>query len=837
VGASALALLQAPQPPPIEVVLTTVLNAISARRPQQFATAPDVLVFDDYHTIETQAIHQAVSFLIEHLPPTLHLAIATREDPPLALARLRARSQMQELRAAQLRFNNQEAAALLVDTMGLQLSDAEIAPLELRTEGWAAGLQLAALALQDRKDYQGFLTAFTGSNRFVADYLVDEVFARQPAHIQQFLLQTSVLDRMCGPLCDAILGIGDQGSGARNAQPIPDPRPLTSDSYSQLIMKELERANLFLIPLDDDRRWYRYHHLFGDMLRHRLARGHPKLLSELYRRASAWFERHGLPSEAVEYALLAQDFERAARLVDEHGENEWMHGGLATLLRWLAALPDEVFDARPRLALNHAFILAVMDYFAQAERRLAAAERALHAAPARDVELLGQAEVVRQGIALQTDMPAEIALVAGRRALELLPQSSATWRGLAAMFLGVAYYAQAGNLAAAAQSLAEAHRISLNAGDPFGASNMIGHMPIILEIGGRLRESERFSRKNIELASEPFWQGVPLAAYTRFSLARVLYERNELLEARDLLDQAIGQLEAWALKRPLVIASVVLARVHQGLGEPALARESMARAVAIVQKDNLKQTFSQWAAYRARMHLAQGEIQAAAQWAEEIEPTIHGALSPGLEFKHITLAQVYLAQQRVVEARQLLDRLLPAAQAAQRMGRALEIEILQALAAATQGQQAEALVIFERALAFAASEGYVRIFVDKGPQIASLVAQSIERRAQNDPIRAYAEQLLLAFPAEQRAEAPHAPPWPPVLRSTLERSNALIEPLTARELEVLRLIANGASNGTIAETLIVSLGTVKKHVNNIFGKLQVQSRTQAIARARELQLL
>jgi LuxR family maltose regulon positive regulatory protein len=408
------------------------------------------------------------------------------------------------------------------------------------------------------------------------------------------------------------------------------------------------------------------------------------------------------------------------------------------------------------------------------------------------------------------------------------------------MFLGVAHYAQAGDLAAAAQSLAEAHRISLNAGDPFGASNVIGHMPIILEIGGRLRESERLSRKNLELAAEPFWQGVPLAAYARFSLARVLYERNELLEARDLLKQAIGQLEAWALKRPLVIASVILARVQQGLGEVALARESMARAVAIVQKDNLKQTYSQWAAYRARMHLAQGEIQAAAQWAQEIEPTIHGALLPSLEFKHITLAQIYLAQQRVVEARQLLDRLLPAAQAAQRMGRALEIEILQALAAAAQGQQGQALTTLDRTLAFAAPEGYVRIFVDKGPQMAAL----LEATYHSNIAPAFVAQLLGAFPEpdkETRRQGDKETGWAsisPVSQSPgLPVSLSLIEPLTARELEVLRHIADGASNGAIAERLIVSLGTVKKHVNNIFGKLQVQSRTQAIARARELQLL
>ncbi|HEX5688777.1 MAG TPA: adenylate/guanylate cyclase domain-containing protein, partial [Roseiflexaceae bacterium] len=561
VGESALAQLQAPQPPPIEIILTAVVNALSAQAPQLRTASPDVFVLDDYHSITTQAIHQAMSFLIEHLPPSLHLVIATREDPPLALSRLRVRSQMNELRVAQLRFTNEEAEKLLIDSMGLPLSRAEVVPLEARTEGWAAGLQLAALALQDRHDYHGFLTAFTGSNRLVADYLVDEVFARQPAHIQQFLLQTALLDRMCGPLCDAILGIADHGSGVSNTHPIAEPRPLNPDSYSQLIVRELERANLFLVPLDDDRRWYRYHHLFGEMLRHRLARSHPTIVPELYRRASAWFEQQGLPVEAVEYALLARDFDRAARLVDEHGDGMWMHGGLATLLRWLAALPDEVFDTRPRLALNHAFILAVLDYFALAERRLAAAERALHSAPVRDVELLGQAAVVRGSIALQTDMPAEFALSAAREALELLPHSNTTWRGLAGMFLGVAYYAQAGDLAAASQMLLESQRISLEAGDPFGASNAVGHLPIVLEIGGRLRESERLSRKNLQLAGEPFWQGVPLAAYARFGLSRVLYERNQLLEARELLTLAIEQLEAWALKRPLVIASVIMARV------------------------------------------------------------------------------------------------------------------------------------------------------------------------------------------------------------------------------------------------------------------------------------
>jgi LuxR family transcriptional regulator, maltose regulon positive regulatory protein len=834
-GDGAMALLQAPQPPPIDVILTTMLNALSSRTPRPREAGPDLLVLDDYHVIETLAIHQALSFLLDHLPPSLHLVIATREDPPLPLARLRARSQMHELRVARLRFTRAEAAALLIDTMGLPLTDADITPLEERTEGWVAGLQLAALALQDRRDYRNFLAAFTGSNRFVADYLVDEVFARQPTHIQHFLLQTSILDRMCGPLCDAIL-LGrteNQEPPTDGEEPGSQFSSLGSgEAYSQLIMNELERANLFLIPLDDERRWYRYHHLFGDVLRHRLARSLPEAVPDLYRRASGWFERQALVSEAVEYALLAQDFERTARLVDLHGQNVWMHGGLATLLRWLTALPDEVFETRPKLALNHALILTVLDYFAQAEPRVAAAERALHSAPAPDVDLQGQAAVVRAAIALQTDQPAEITIAAAQQALELLPPSSASWRGLAGLFLGVSYYAQVGDLASAHQTLVEAEQSSLRAGDPFGAANSTAHAAIVFEIGGRLRDSERLSRENLQRAAEPFWQGVPLAGLAGFSLARVLYERNDLHAARDLLVEAIRQVEAWSLKRPFVIACVVLARVQQALGEPALAREWMERAVAIVQKDDLKQTFSQWSAYQARLALAEGDMRAAEQWAREIEPSIQGDLHPVMEFKHITLARIYLAQRRPDEAQRLLERLLGAAEAAGRWGRALEICILQALAAAAQGQRAEALTRIARALSLGEPEGYIRTFVDGGAAVADLLR---EAHASGIATR-YVAQILAAFPEGlevrdvRQAASAHVPSLQPP-------ASALVEPLTVRELEVLRLIAAGASNGEIAAKLVVSVGTVKKHINNIFGKLGVGSRTQALARARGLGLL
>jgi LuxR family maltose regulon positive regulatory protein len=844
VGDGALGLLQAPQPPPIEAVLATLLNGLSSRVANRSAIEPDVFVLDDYHVIETPAIHQAMNFLLDHLPPALHVVIATREDPPLALSRLRARSQLHELRATRLRFSHAESSALLIDTMGLQISEADVAPIAERTEGWVAGLQLTALALQNRTDYHDFLAAFTGSNRFVADYLVEEVFARQLPHIQQFLLHTSILDRMCGSLCDAVLGVTNDEllamDSATDELLTRHPLLITDDSYSQLILRELERANLFLVPLDDERRWYRYHHLFGDVLRYRLTRSQPNQVPGLHLRASVWFERHGLAVEAIEYAIQAKDFERAGRLVDEHSDSVRMHGGLATLLRWLTTLPDIAFEARPRLALNHALILALMDYFEPAERRLDAAERALHAAPVWDAELLGQAAVVRACIALQTDLPAEMTLAAGRQALELLPPSKTIWRALAGIFLGVGYYVQAGDLVAGYQTLVEVERASIAADDPFGASNAAAHATIVLEVGGRLRESERRSRELLQRATEPFWQGVPLGAYARFSLGRVLYERNELHLARQHLAEAIQQLEAWALKRALVIATVLMARVEQALSEPLRARESMARAMAIVQKDDLKQTFSHWASYRVRIALAQGDMEVAREWVEEVEPTTRGALNPVLEFKQITLAHVYLAQQRLDDAEQLLDRLLPAAQSTGRWGRVLEIYILQAVTAKAQGRLADAHSMLEQALRLGEPEGYIRTFVDAGAPVADLLRKARARAI----MPSYVEKLLVAFPDDDKEtrrqgdqETGARSDGTISLSPNLPVSRALVEPLTARELEVLGLLAEGASNDAIARRLIVSLGTVKKHLSNIFGKLQVESRTQAVARARALGLL
>lgn len=831
-GQALLVMLQSPQLPPIESLMTTLLNEIILL--SEFA-----LVLDDYHLIHLPAIHTAIAFLLNHLPSNMHLILTSRADPPLPLARLRGRGQMSELRAADLRFTQDEATVFFHQIKRIALTAEQIEELATRTEGWGAGLQLAALSLRGLgvASIGPFIRDFTGSHHDVFDYLAEDVLQQQPAEVQRFLLFTSIVSRLCGPLCDAILGGGSEEQGSEPPPSIGSGSAGRSPVAGQELLEYLEHANLFLVPLDNRRRWYRYHHLFADFLHDRLTRENGLAeVHELYRRASGWFEQQGLFDEAIDCALLAHDFECAARLVDGHSENVRMHGELATLLRWLSALPDAAFEHRPTLALNHAFILALLDQFEAAERRLDAAEYALHAAPVRNVELLGQAAVVRAAITLQTDRPVELTLTAAHRALKLLPQSSADWRGLAGLFLGVGYYVQAGNLTAGYQALVEAVQASLGAGDPFSAANTFAHLSILLEISGQLRESERLNRENQQRAAEPFWQGVPLAAYAGFGLSRMLYERNDLLAAHDLLTVAIQQLEAWALKRPTVVASVVLARVLQALGEPARAREVIDRVMMIVQKDDLKQTFSQWAEYRARIALAQGHLAAAAQWAQEVEPTTRGDLNPALEFTHITLAQIYLAQQRLDDAQRLLDRLLPAAQAAGRMGRVLEIYLLQALTADAQGQRAAAMNTLERALSLAEPEGYIRTFVDLGPPMATLLREAQARAIQP----AYVAKLLTAFPDFRLGilDFGLSPrPIPNPKSGVPPGPQNLIEPLSKRELEILHLIAQGYTNPEIGQQVFISDQTVKVHTRNIYGKLGVNSRRKAVAKARSLGLI
>jgi LuxR family transcriptional regulator, maltose regulon positive regulatory protein len=849
IGAGVLAVLQSPQPPPTEAMLTALLNDI--------ATIPDnfVLVLDDYHVIDAQQVDQALIFLLEHLPPQLHLVIATREDPSLPLARLRVRGQLTELRAADLRFTPAEAAAFLTQVMGLHLSAEDIAALETRTEGWIAGLQLAALSLQGQQDATSFITSFTGSHRFVLDYLLEEVLHQQSASVQTFLLRTSILDRMCGPLCDAVIGIENEKLKIEKTK-VETQHSQFSILNSQLLLQELERANLFIVPLDNERRWYRYHHLFADLLAALALQEQPAQVPILHQRASAWYADNGLPADAIRHALAAKDFARAAGLI----ELAWpaMDGRFqaATWLGWAKALPDELVRARPVLSVAYAWAFLNGGELEAAEARLWDAERWLDTSAWIGAEIATERVIVDQ--AQFRTLPASIATARayitqargditgsvkyGRRALDLLPKDDYLRRGPAAALLGLAQWAS-GDLEAAHRALTDAMAGFQKVGNLHFAISCTSGLVDIRTAQGRLCEAVRTYAQALQLALE---QGEPLLRGTAnlyLGLSELYCEQGDqeaamqhLLRSEELGEQAA--LPDWRYR-----LCRVQARFKQIQGDLAGALDLLDEAEHHYHRTPIPDV-RPLAALRTRVWLAQGRLREALRWVDEQVLSVDDELSFLREFEHITLARVLIAEYSrapadyaIREAMQLLDRLQQAAEAGGRMGSLIEIGVLQALAHQAQGNLAPALVALERALMPAEPEGYVRIFVDEGLPMAALLAQSVERRAQHDSIRTYAERLLSAFPSELLLEMAPTSYAPPVLRSALERSNALLEPLSARELEVLQLIAQGLSNREISARLFLALMTVKGHNQKIFGKLQVQRRTEAVARARELGLL
>ncbi len=815
VAQPALTLLRVPQPPPIEAVLTVLLNGLATLDHEA------ALVLDDYHAIDAPSVHRGLAFLLDHLPPRLHLVIVSRAEPPLPLARLRARGDLVELRAADLRFTPHESSAFLTGVRGLPLAADDVAALAARTEGWIAGLHLAALSLQDRADPAGFVRAFAGSHRYLVDYLAEEVLDRQPADVRAFLLQTAILDRLSGPLCDAV-------TGRRGGQ---------------ATLERLERANLFTVPLDDERSWYRYHHLFADFLRARLIAAEPDLTPTLHDRAATWFERAGITSEAVTHALAARDPDRAARLVAQAAESMWMRGELTTLLGWLEALPREVVRARPRLALTHAcahFLARSYDTDA-VEALLAEAETGLgdagdeQPATARDeanAEARGILAAMRAAVAsVREDAPPTIAFA--RQALAALPPASAFWRTVALVSLGLAYDA-GGAMAAAGRTLVEAAALARTTGNRYLALVATMNLARVRAAEGRLHASADVCRQGLALIAEQGGTRLPVAAYVHIQLGKLAYERNELDAAGRHLAEGIGGVRAPSEQlRVLIEGYATYARVKQGEGDAPGATEMLCRAEQAAQASHLPWAAPLVAAQRARLVLRQGDVAAAVRWAEETD--LRPADEPAYEreFGHLTLARVLIARGEPEAALPLLDRLRAAAEAAARWDSVLEVLVLQAPAQQAAGNAGDALASLERALALAEPEGYVRRFVDEGAPLAALLTRVLGGRypARRDPLpaplSAYAERLLAACATTPPGPGQPAPAAGP----------ALPERLTAREREVLALIAAGLSNPEIAARLFITVGTVKSYVNSIFAKLAVTSRTQAVARARTLRLL
>jgi LuxR family transcriptional regulator, maltose regulon positive regulatory protein len=820
IGAGVLVALQSPQPPPIESILTALLN--------EMTTLPDqsILVLDDYHVIDSRQVDHALAFLLEHQPPTLHLVIATREDPPLPLARLRARGQLVELRAADLRFTPAEAAKFLNELMGLSLSADDIAALEARTEGWIAGLQLAALSLQGRQDTAGFIQAFTGSHRFVLDYLIEEVLQRQPEHIHSFLLQTAILDQFCAPLCNAV----------------------TEREDGREMLDVLERSNLFTIPLDDQRQWYRYHQLFAEVLQARLMDEQPDQVFSLHKRASEWYEQNGSAAEAIRHALAAKDFERAVILVElavpEMRRNR--QGATITELGWLKALPDELIRLRPVLSVAYAYALFGGGELEAVEARLRDAERWLEATPDTvgmivvDKEefhrLPGMIALLRTAQALaRGDMPETVRNA--RRVLDVAPKNDYLMLGGAASTLGLAAWAS-GDLAAARRMIADGMANVRRAGY---ISPAVGDAITLADIQitqGCLHDAMTTYEQGLQWATAP---GAPVlrgAADMYVGMSNLHYEHNDLQTATQhlLTSQALGKLAG--LPQNPYRWCAAMARIRGAQGDLDGALELLDEAERLYD-GNFSPNVRPVATRKVRVWLAQGRLGEALAWARERGLSVDDDLPYIYEFDHITLARVLLACYQsdrsdgsISGAVGLLERLRKAAEEGGRNGSAIEILVLQAMACHAQGDIPAALAPLQHALTLAGPEGYVRMFLDEGPGMLQLLRESSSHEIMPD----YTHRLLAAFEAEQQTSEAKPDP-PPALPQVHRAGEPLIEPLSQRELQILGLIAQGLSNREIGERLFLALDTVKGYNRKIFDKLQVRSRTEAIARARELGLL
>jgi LuxR family maltose regulon positive regulatory protein len=790
-------LLEGSQLPPVQSLVTALINALAAR-PGRL-----VLALDDYHTVDDLAIHEALGMLVERQPTNLHLVVITRHDPPLPLPRLRARGQVTEIRQHDLRFSPEEVSRFLNESMGLQLAPSQVTLLASRTEGWIAGLQLAALSMQGRdpESLAEFIAGFSGRYHFLLDYLADEVLNWQSVDVQTFLLHTSILDRLCAPLCDAVL----KDSGI--------------EGQASTLLDHLERANLFLTPLDAEHRWYRYHSLFGELLRARLQETQPEPLLELHRRAAAWYEREGSGAQAVHHALASQDHELAAAVVERTitSVSTWSRADTAIIRRWLQALPEHAIRARPWLQLFDSRTLYVSGQPEAASRKLEELESWLREHPqVPDAQrLAGLVMVDRASYAVVLGDVRQARALA-HQVMDGAPAEDPIARFRVPAILGMAAL-RAGEVREAEQQFSAALDIALDAGLGFAALPFYCNLAETLILQGRLRQALQTCQEALKLdtiAGERVLSG----GFVSLEMAKLLYERNDLEAAERQLLDGLELLAQGGISQSFGSMHAVLAQVRQARGNATGALDAARQAVESAQRDGIPRLIVLASAHQARIWLAQGQDDPAACWARDYQQM--GETEYLREFEDLTLARVLLAQDRPSDALDLLEPMLAAASGAGRKGAAIEICALRAMARHALDEPEEALEEIEQALALAEPEGYLRLFLDMGQPMVDLLKAAGSRGIAPH----YVGRLLAAVAPAGQAE-------PAVERQPL------VEPLTDRELEVLELLAEGLSNRQIGQRLFVSLPTVKSHTGSIYGKLGVHSREQAVARARALAIL
>jgi LuxR family maltose regulon positive regulatory protein len=803
-GQEPLHLLQAAQPPPAEGILSSLLNEIVALAQSPPAT-DIVLVLDDYHLISTPQIHEGITFLLEHQPHNLHLVISTRADPPLPFFRLRARGQLTDLRSDDLRFTPDEAAAFLNTVMGLDLAPADVEALKTRTEGWIVGLQLAALSLQGRADAHGFVTGFTGSHHYILEYLTEEVLARQTEPVRRFLLQTSILDRLCGSLCDSVMEL-EQTAQMEGAQAATTQLPSAPSAGlpGQEMLEQLDQANLFIVALDDQRLWYRYHRLFADLLRKQLRQQTaPKRVAELQQRASAWHEENGSLDEAVLYALQARDYERVVRLVEEAASAGRLESRLTMMLRWLEAVPKEMLLLRPRLRIYQAWALVINERLDLAKQVLRESSDALQSVPSSP-----------ETDAVHGEIDSFLAIV-----------------DMMASALASAYSGE--DLGKAFQASLAVRERALAADNVFLAGHATNGLAMARFHQGRLGEAAEYYRQLVDLGVQGQASQLPLAAVGQVGLATICVERNELDAAARHLDEGLrlGQHRVGA--NTLVSAAVTRSRLRQYSGDAAGALKALDEAERLGHIRDSAPAMHRLARQRAWLKLSAGDLDGADHLVRRLDGPFgratFGKTMPSAfhEAQQILLARVHLLRDEARAALDVLDPLHEDARAAGRLGRVLEICLLKALAWQALGDEAAALKAFQESLTLAEPEGYARVYLDESARLLPLLSALEREPLPPRRVQRHARKLLNALDVDAGDRQP----------GTDAPSSVLIEPLTKRERQVLRLMAAGLSSPEIAKELVIAVSTARTHIKNIYGKLSAHGRYEAVERAKQLRLL